>query len=346
MDGVRLRSVAVAITWMSVMTAGAALAGSRADGHAPIGVMGDHTHNAGEVMFSYRYMRMRMDGNRNDTDSISTSKVLQSYPIAPTDMDMQMHMFSAMYAPIDLMTLILMVPYVELDMHHKVRPGLMGMYANGGSFTTRSQGIGDVSAGALIRVLEEAHHHVHAQIAFSFPTGSITNQDMTPMSGGSTVRLPYPMQLGSGSYDFLPALTYTGDHGMWSWGTQANADIPMNDNHASYRKGDEYAFTAWGGIELAPWMSTSLRALWQQAVNYHGRDESPSINPAMVPTADPGKRAAMRLDLLLGVNLLVPSGPLKGFRVAIEAGLPTYQNLDGPQLETEWTLTTGVQYAF
>src|SRR6056297_729110 len=43
----------------------------RADGHAPIGVMGDHRHKTGEVMLSYRYMFMDMRGNRTGDDSIS-----------------------------------------------------------------------------------------------------------------------------------------------------------------------------------------------------------------------------------------------------------------------------------
>ena len=33
------------------------------DDHAPIGVMGDHTHDAGEIMLSYRYMFMPMEQN-------------------------------------------------------------------------------------------------------------------------------------------------------------------------------------------------------------------------------------------------------------------------------------------
>ena len=31
---------------------------SRPDGHAPIGVMGEHTHEQGEYMLAYRYMRI------------------------------------------------------------------------------------------------------------------------------------------------------------------------------------------------------------------------------------------------------------------------------------------------
>ena len=40
----------------------------RPDDHAPIGVMGDHTHQAGEWMLSWRRMAMTMEGNRDGTD--------------------------------------------------------------------------------------------------------------------------------------------------------------------------------------------------------------------------------------------------------------------------------------
>ena len=34
----------------------------RPDGHAPIGVIGDHVHKQGEFMVSFRLMMMRMEG--------------------------------------------------------------------------------------------------------------------------------------------------------------------------------------------------------------------------------------------------------------------------------------------
>ena len=40
----------------------------RADGHAPIGVMGDHPPKTGEWMLSYRFMRMHLEGNRIGTN--------------------------------------------------------------------------------------------------------------------------------------------------------------------------------------------------------------------------------------------------------------------------------------
>lgn len=85
---------------------------------------------------------------------------------------------------------------------------------------------------------------------------------------------------------------------------------------------------------------------WQFWGNISGAD--PALNPAIVPTADPNLRGGNRLDLLFGLNFLVPKGLkfIKGQRFAIEMGFPIYQDLDGPQLETDFVLTAGWQYAF
>lgn len=50
--------------------------------------MGNHTHEAGEVMASFRYMQVTMDGNRTGTNRIEPGGVLQSFPVAPLQMPM------------------------------------------------------------------------------------------------------------------------------------------------------------------------------------------------------------------------------------------------------------------
>jgi hypothetical protein len=326
--------IAVALGCAMATQAGA---GSRPDAHAPIGVMGDHTHEPGEWMFSYRYMRMGMNGMRDNDESISRSKVLEDYPVTPTSMDMEMHMVGAMYAPIERLTLTLMLPWVRLEMDHRTRTGA--------TFTTRSDGIGDLRVGGLVDLWQGDAHHIHANLGLSIPTGSLSQEDNTPRPTGSD-RLPYPMQIGTGTWDFLPGLTYRGELRAFSWGAQARGEVRMNENHAGYRVGNEYALTAWGAYELADWVSTSLRLEWLHSMNYRGREQSEAVNPAVVPTADPGRRAVRRLDALLGFNFIVPHGRFSGIRFAVEAGIPAFQHLDGPQLETDWMLTTGVQYAF
>lgn len=67
-----------------------------------------------------------------------------------------------------------------------------------------------------------------------------------------------------------------------------------------------------------------------------------------MPCADPKLQGGDRLDLLLGLNFYVPEGPtlIKGQRLFAEFGLPVYQDLDGPQLETDWVLWLGWQYGW
>ena len=57
-------------------------------------------------------------------------------------------------------------------------------------------------------------------------------------------------------------------------------------------------------------------------------------------------QASRRLDALFGFDFYVTRGSLHGMRLSVEAGLPAYQSLDGPQLRNRWSLTAGVQYAF
>jgi hypothetical protein len=64
----------------------------------------------------------------------------------------------------------------------------------------------------------------------------------------------------------------------------------------------------------------------------------------IVPTADPDLRAGRRVDLLVGAAFTPQAGLLRGHRLALEIGRPVYQNLDGPQLETDWTATLGWQW--
>jgi hypothetical protein len=173
-------------------------------------------------------------------------------------------------------------------------------------------------------------------VGLSVPTGSINQRDDTPMGHQ---RLPYPMQLGSGTYDIVPGFTYTGVHHRWSWGFQFGATVHVHKNDNHYRLGDRYRTTTWASWHAADWISTSLRLSGEIWENINGRD--PSLNTAVVPTADPDSRGGKRIDIGLGVSLFAPQDFLEGHRIAIEAARPVYQYLDGPQLETDWIVTVG-----
>jgi hypothetical protein len=317
----------------SVLADEAPSATGRADSHAPIGVMGDHTHNKGEWMFSYRYMRMDMSGNLSGTGSMSTAEVLQDFMVAPTDMKSEMHMVGLMYAPSDRVTLMAMLPWHRKSMNHVTRMG--------GQFETRTSGMGDAKLDSMIRLFYNHDANAHLTVGVSMPTGDIDETGMTPMGD---VRLPYPMQNGSGTWDLRLAGTYNGRNDNWSWGGQAGGVIRTGKSSNDYRLGDEAFATAWLARRFDGALSLSARLEYRNWGNIKGAD--PKLNPRLVPTADPQLRGGKRLDLAIGINLLGMQGVLKDHRLALEWIKPLYQNLDGPQLNNDWMAMLGYQKAF
>ena len=304
----------------------------RPDGHAPIGVMGDHLHHAGETMLSYRYMYMDMRPNYvGDTEVTPRSQLsppgLGPFQIMPTDMQMHMHMVGLMHAPSDDVTLMLMLPYIENTMDHLV--------ANGTTFNTSTSGIGDFQFGGLVSLFEKGNQRSHLNLTMSAPTGSITETDLVPPAGGIR-RLPYPMQLGSGTWDFKPGLTYLGQCDNLSWGAQIMGTVRLGENDENYSLGDAITGTAWGAYRLTDGLSASLRVEASSWGDIEGRD---ALIGGPVPTARPDLRGGDSVDLFGGFNYLFPNG----HRLAVEAGAPVYQDLDGPQLGTDWTITVGWQ---
>lgn len=307
---------------------------ARPDSHAPIAVMGEHIHSEGEIMVSYRYMLMEMEGSRVGTDDISDEKILEQFPVTPTRMTMQMHMFGMMYGATSNLTLMAMLPYVVKDMDHITR-------MNRG-FNTDSEGIGDIKVSGLYQVLNENRQRIHFNAGISFPTGSIEARDRTP--AGPDQLLPYPMQLGSGTLDLHPGITYLGQTDEWSWGSQIIGTLRLGENSNSYKFGDQIMLTAWGSRKWADWVSTSLRIKGKNWGNISGQDTR--LNRNIVPTADPTRRGGTQIDIGFGLNLFVPEGDLRTGRLAIEFEVPVYRALQGPQLETDWQLTAGLQYTF
>jgi hypothetical protein len=329
---------------------------------APIGVMGEHTHERGRFMLSYRYMFMRMDGIKDGDDKVSASSVLSRFMVAPLHMNMQMHMVGAMFALTDKINLMAMVPYVQISMEHLMR--------NGEKMTEETSGLGDIKLSGLCKFAEvvsgRTHHAFILNMGVSLPTGSIkkrgaahashddqmhmmgdSHDDMGgDMGGDGSARLSYPMQLGSGTVDLLPGLTYTGSQGAWHWGSQAMGTIRLGENDNDYRLGNRFAFTTWGARNLSEWVSASLRLNLEVWGNIHGRD--PQIDPTVSPMADPKRQAGRRLSALFGLNFYTTKGPrlLRGHKFGVEGGFPLYEHLDGPALETDFVLTAGWQYAF
>jgi len=314
-------------------------------------------HEAGGWMVSYRYMFMEMDGMYNGTNAISPGQVYNAgYVVSPTRMKMDMHMVGLMYAPSDAITLMAMMPYTTMEMDHRIDPNAgMLIMLNGGSstFTTESSGVGDLKLGALIRIHDSGPNHFHGGLTFSLPTASIGEQDLVPGQGGRLPRqLPASMQVGSGTFDILPSLTWVHTRESWSAGAQAHATIRTGTNHHDYRLGHRFGIDSWISYNLTSWMSLSggVSYLWEDELSGVQTDLSfnPPFAPARltVPTAFGTNYGGQRIEALVGANFLLPSGPLAGQRLAVDLRVPLWQDRNGYGLGTDYTVTAGCKFAF
>lgn len=329
----------------------------RPDGHAPTSIMGDHMHNAGDWMLSYRFMFMEMDDLYMGTDRISPGTAFgASYTVAPTRMSMEMQMLGVMYAPSDRFTLMAMLPYIDLEMDHMIFPGaapLIGLNGGRPGFTTHSAGFGDLRLSSLINILERDRHHLHGGIGISIPTGSISEKDLVPGPGGLLPRqLPAAMQLGSGTIDILPSLTWVHRSDNWSAGAQMRGVIRTQSNYHDYRLGDQFAIDGWASWNASNWcaLSAGLGYLWEDELS--GVQSDVGLNPPFAParrtvtTAFSENYGGQRIEAIVGVNFVSPSGPLLGHRFAVDLRVPLWQDRNGIALGTSYTLTAGWQYAF
>ena len=327
---------------------------TRADSHAPIGVMADHFHAKGEWMLSYRFMAMPMKGNLQGSSSISPDSIATTVPnrffgnpgqpptlrIVPTEMTMDMHMLGVMYAPWDGVTLMGMLNYVTKDMDHTTYQGGMGTNVLG-EFTTKTSGLGDASISALLRFIDTESAKIHGIVGVSIPTGDIEQRDdiLTPMNMRPRIRVPYPMQLGSGTWDPIIGASYSGFGDALGWGAQWRSTFRVSENDEDYELGDEHRLTGWVSYSFQDALSGSLR------FEYLDRDDISGMDPSImgpVQTADPARQGGTRLDVGIGINYAA-QGALHGWRFAAEYLVPVDQDLNGPQLETDGVFTLGVQ---
>lgn len=303
-------------------------------GYAPLNLAGTHSHEKNEWMLSYKYMEMEMDGMRNGENSVDKNAVYASYNISPLSMTTKTHMTSAMYGIDDNFTFMAMVPYVEKSMKLRTKTGV--------NFTTKSSGLGDIKLSVIDDLNYVNFNGLSAMYTLSLPTGSIHKRDATPAA--SDPRLPYSMQLGSGTFDITPALTYQHNcdcHGI-NFGAQAFATFRINDNREDYRLGNIYGASAWAGKSFTDELSAGLTLKAEHQSKINGTDGN--LNAAMVPTADTTNTGHEKATA--GFDVLYEPKSLKGYTFAADYTAPIYQDVNGFQMDSKHMFTLAIRKTF
>ena len=306
---------------------------SRPDGHAPISVMGDHYHKKNEVMFSYRYMPMLMDGSIQESTDISSNEIHLNYMAAPLDMQMGMHMIGFMYAPSNRITLAVMGNLLTNAMSSTTKMGT--------DFDVHSSGLGDIAITSLIKVINKKRQSLHVNIGVSAPVGNIDQRDATPMMDNA--QLAYPMQLGSGTWDPKIGITYLGQTEKFSWGAQSNYKLRLGENTEEYSLGNQLNAVSWLALKISNNLSLSTSLSYFESTAINGADAD--MNPMMMPLFNTSNSGRSQLDIGVGTNYLITNGSLKNLRFAVEVIIPAYQKANGIQMKNTLMGVIGLQYA-
>ena len=303
-----------------------------------------HIHKENTWMFGYDYSTMHMEDIQGGSASKTIEDVHQSYMIAPVHMSMRMHGFSVMYAPTDQLTLMVMAMYNKKS---------MGLLSKGSAmmpaqeFTTQSSGWGDIHVNANYIFHHQETQYGQSQYGvssgLSLPTGSISKKDFNPLMS-MNMRLPYRMQLGSGTYDVNLGLLYSGIAEQWYWGGQTIATLRIGTNENNYRLGNKIDLKLWLNRAINDQFSTFIRLEGIRMENVHGSD--PMLNPTMAPMADPNAQGKKKINLVVGADLFLSSSESHQQHLTVSVEKMVYQDFDGLQLKEDWRFVLNTVVVF
>lgn len=281
-----------------------------------------HTHSQGSWMFEFRTMRMTMDNLIQGDNEIASDSILQpgapnpsagTFPMTPTSMTMDMHMLMAMYGFTDKITAMVMFHYLDnqMDMLNaaSLRPSMS------------TSGAGDTTVSAMYSLNKK----LRLSFGVSIPTGS-TSEEVT--MNGNVVHAPYAMQLGSGTLDLTPSVTYSGATSDFGYGVQASYTVRTGENDEGYTLGNKGKIDAWGNWELTKSWVTTLSLSYLNSDSIDGSDSQ--ILP-MAPTGVASFSGGQRMDLSFGLAYTYGKKHIFG----LEYANPILQDVDGIQMKAE-----------
>jgi len=330
----------------------------------------EHNHSANTWMFEFKAMRMNMDGLRSGTSDISLAKATAGglahdmenegsghmnhnkitsresmnhmeenegdhgglgYMMAPTDMTMDMLMFMPEYYFTSQLIAMVMLNYFRNEMNMENNQG--------GTMKMESDGLGDTQMSLNYKFADD---HLAASLGLSIPTGSIDEKGT--VMGVLDIQLPYAMQLGSGTYDVISAMTYLDGMYEWNWGGQFNFTYRTGENDNDYTLGNRAEALAWIRRPLGRF-SIFGELSYKKWGAIAGAD--PDIMKMMAngmkstPTADPANSGGEFASATLGASSFL--GPVT---LGLEVSKPFLQDFNGVQMKQDLSVAMSVTAMF
>lgn len=350
----RIRSLAwvllLAVLWPLPAQAYVGLCCGRCGGNMPMNIPGGGIPQTHEFRFKAQVMHMKMDGLRDGTSRVRESDLLApgKFMAVPTEMDMTMLHFSGAYSFTDDFVVMLMGMWKKNRMDMDFNAMMSGMTGRSG-FTMESEGLGDTMLMAKYRLWADDPLIPTGQVSLlaglSVPTGSISedNEDH-PVDSRRDEKLPYGMQLGSGTWDPTFGVLYQGSSSPWWWGANFTYTGRWHENHRDYRLGDRVGLDLYAMYQLRYDLVAQVQInAWDQD-RIHGEMDSAEdgdsghmmpgnpASPYVSPLWDPHNYGGREVFATLGLQWQ----PIPLHILDLQVSLPLHRDLNGPQLETDY----------
>lgn len=334
---------------------------------APMGVFGADMPAAGKLVLSITPVFANLSGIKMGTRTVSNEYIVTTVPfflnprqtvrIIPQNIAVATQIVGLNYGVTKDFAMVLTAGMIEKNLNALTFKGASGILPLGRSLPGTTS-LADVTLSGVYRIYQDDVHRIQLSLGISLPAGSYTatfKDFLLPDGTRRNIRGFYGMQPGTGTFDFLPGIVYAGYLGPWSWGFGYRGRFPLAPNSlgyswdylleyrlrfpfgpnpsGGYRWGDLHEFNAWGGYTWTPGLTTTFRVSGSTQGPIRGFD--PEIRGPAVP-ANPAFYGGQRVEVFGGATI---SGKFIGYEnatVAVEAGMPVYQNLNGPQIMKNW----------
>lgn len=306
-----------------------------------------HVHEKNEWMVSYRFMNMYMSGLTSGTHAENKDDVFANYLMAPEQMNMQMHMLMGMYGVTDRLTAMVMFNYQinSMDMSMYAMNHVHGnMTMTSSTHTMKTNGLGDIKFHALYGLVQKSTCQLLISMGVNIPTGNIEQTGDLDDPMYPDTHYPYGMQLGSGTIDLLPGISYLYQKDQLAMSASVSGTYRPGYNSLGYKLGNEATANCWVAYQWLSFISSSLRLEGIDAGQIKGYD--PELYYYYTePSTNPSNYGGQRLNAYVGSSLHL-KGALRNNRLGIEYGMPLYQNLNGIQLKQKYLINASWLFTF
>ena len=323
---------------------------------APMGVHGADMPAKGKLTLTAMPVFDNHSGWLIGTKGVSSSYIVSTTPtyqpstnnptpfmrVVPQDVTASFQNAMAAYGLTDNMSALITASLVQKQLYALTFFGDSGGLPIGGNYVG-TKGFSDLTTSVIYKLYDDKKHRIQASIGMAYPLSSNTaNMSLfLPNATYDIERAHYSFQPGPRTWDLLPGILYAGNFNAWSWGVSYRGRLPLAANPQGWRFGDLHEFNGWLGYSLFSGVTSTIRINGAAQGRIRGFD--PQIKGYAVPT-DPNFYGGQWIQVFGGSSFDGDMIGLRAYSIELEAGIPIYQNLNGPQIRNNWQAGAAIKY--